>query len=217
MSESIATTWSKRPSAGSSMSPTRKSTQPRPSSARRALARERRPASARGRSRRRAAPRRAASTASAPVPQPASSSAPAGQIGRQPRRAACCAHPVAAGAHGRADAADRRVGREPRPRVDRRAVEVGLDLARGACRYEVASASVESQQVEDVAVLHRRRRRSGSVPAQSVAASRRYSCCTASSSGDGVHLEQRRLLQPAAADHVEVGEVRHRLQADARR
>ena len=32
-----------------------------------------------------------------------------------------------------------------------------------------------------------------------------------------LHLEQRRLLQAAAADHVEVGEMRQRLQADARR
>jgi hypothetical protein len=34
--------------------------------------------------------------------------------------------------------------------------------------------------------------------------------------GRVLHLEQRGLLQPAAADDVEVGEARHRLQADAR-
>ena len=42
------------------------------------------------------------------------------------------AHLVAAGAHGGADAADRRIGRQPRPGLDRGAVEVGLELRRGA-------------------------------------------------------------------------------------
>ena len=90
-----------------------------------------RPASARGRSRRHRAPRRAASTASAPVPQPASSTRAAAQVGGQPVEQGA-AHPVAAGPHGGADAADGRIGGQPRPGLDRGAVEIGLELRRGA-------------------------------------------------------------------------------------
>ena len=72
------------------------------------------------------APRRAASTAKAPVPQPASSRrAPLDPAAA--RRAASSRICVAAGAHGRADAADRRIGGQPRPRLDRGAVEIGFD------------------------------------------------------------------------------------------
>ena len=48
-----------------------------------------------------------------------------------------------------------------------------------------AAASVEPQQVEDVAVLHRRGRQRLACRPRASAASRRYSSCTASSSGDG--------------------------------
>ena len=74
------------------------------------------------------APRRAASTAKAPVPQPASSK-------RRPRKSAgsqssrVCAHLVAPGAHRGANAIDRRIRRQPRPGIDRRAVEVIFELA----------------------------------------------------------------------------------------
>ena len=51
---------------------------------------------------------------------------------------------------------------------------------------------------------------SGSLPSHSVAASRRYSLLHRFELRRVLHLEQRRLLQAAAADHVEVGEVRQR-------
>ena len=111
---------------------------------------------------------------------------------------------------------DRRVGGQPLPGLDRRAVEIGLELA-AALDVGGASASVEPQEVEDLAVLHRRARRAARRRPRAASASRMYSCCTASISGRVLHLEQRRLLQAAAADRVEVGEVRHALQADARR
>ena len=70
------------------------------------------------------------------------------------------------------------------PGIDRGAVEVGLELAAAGDVGDV-SASVEPQQIEDVTVLHRRRVAAARCPPSSVAARRRYSFCTASSSGDG--------------------------------
>ena len=130
------------------------------------------------------APRRAASTDSAPVPQPASSSRAAAQIRRQPveQRAA---HLVAAGAHRGADAADRRVRGQARPGIDRGAVEVGLRSAPRRSLIGDASAisrTPADQRCRDPSAACAI---SGSVPAHSVAARRRYSFCTASSSGDG--------------------------------
>ena len=55
----------------------------------------------------------------------------AAQVVRQPAKQRR-AHRVAAGAHGGADAADRRVRGQPRPGLDRGAVEVGLAARRGA-------------------------------------------------------------------------------------
>ena len=49
---------------------------------------------------------------------------------------------------------------------------------------------------------------SGSVPFHSVAASRIYSRLHGLELGRRLHLEQRRFLQPAAADHVEIREMR---------
>ncbi len=130
----------------------------------------------------------------------------AGQIGRQPGRAEWRAsgRGPRAPSRGCGRAARRRsAASRPRPRCGRNR----SGARRGAARRYECRASVESQEIEDVAVLHRVARSSGSVPAQRVSASRRYSACTASSLGRGLHLEQRRLLQPRAADHVEVGEV----------
>ena len=53
-----------------------------------------------------------------------------GHVGGQPRQQRV-AHPVAPGAHRRADAADRRVGGQPLPRLRRGAVEIGLEPRRG--------------------------------------------------------------------------------------
>ena len=77
-----------------------------------------------------------------------------------------------------------------------------------------ASASVEPQKIEDLAILHRLGFERRACRPRGSAASRRYSACTASSSGRRLHLEQRRFLEPAAADHVEIGNERETLQAD---
>ena len=77
------------------------------------------------------------------------------QVGGQPVQQGA-AHLVAPGAHGGADAADRRVRGQPLPGLRRGAVEVGLDLP-AALLIGRGASSVESQQVENIAVLQRRR------------------------------------------------------------
>ena len=164
-----------------------------------------RSASARGRSRRPgAAPRRLhreRAGAAAGIEHAA-----AAKVGGQPGEQRG-AHRVAAGAHGGADPADRCVRRQARPRLDRGAVEIGLELAarRSVGRGRGISRTPAGRRCRDPSSAPAS---SGSVPAHSASASRRYSSCTASTSGRGLHLEQRRLLQAAAPDHVEVREVR---------
>ena len=58
------------------------------------------------------------------------------------------------GAHRGPDAADRRVRGQPRPGLDRGAVEIGLKLA-AAFEIGCDRTSVEPQQIEDFAVLQR--------------------------------------------------------------
>ncbi len=87
--------------------------------------------------------------------------AQAGHVGGQPRQQHR-AHPVAAGADGGADAADRRVGGQPLPRLRRGAVEIGFEPLRDdrhRWSRERRWPSFEAQELEDVAVLHRLARR----------------------------------------------------------
>ena len=82
---------------------------------------------------------------------------PRGRAGRRAATSSVLAHLVAAGADRGPDAADRRIGGQPRPGIDRGAVEVG-QRARRAVPGRCGRASVEPQEIEDFAVLQRRGR-----------------------------------------------------------
>ena len=116
----------------------------------------------------------AASTASAPVPQPASRMrAPRRSVGQEGEQRG--PHPVAARAHRGADAAHRRVGRQPLTMWRRRPVEVGFDLF---AALEVAVAHQSNPRKSKMSRSFMERASQGSLPAQSWAASRIYSFCT---------------------------------------
>ena len=153
MSESIATTWSKRAErriehvAGPEVDRAWQDCAARVRAARAISVGERSIATT-------CAPRRAASTASAPVPQPASSTRAPVQIVRQPRRVASRAsrRALPAPSRGCGRAARRRsAASTPRQPCDRNRFR-----SRRAARCRRRRSSVESQQVEDVAVFQRR-------------------------------------------------------------
>ena len=140
----------------------------------------------------------------------------AAQVLRQPATAACRASRRGRRARWRGCGRPARptsAAPRPRPRCGRSRFQAGA-AARVVGRSR--SASVEPQQIEDVAVLQRLAA-SGSVPAQSW---RRGACIRSApprapasrSISNSVDFFRRR-----AADHVEVGEMRERLQAGARR
>ena len=118
------------------------------------------------------------------------------------------AHRVAAGADGGADAAHRRVRGQPRPGLDRGAVEVGLELRRGARLVGQRSCISRTPAGRRCRGPSCGCASSGSVPAQSCGGEAHVFVLHRLELGRRLHLEQRRLLQAAAADHVEVGEMR---------
>ena len=213
-----ASPWRRRGRTGRGPGPAcrRRGTRSRRHRGRRACARApARPASARGRSRRRWRRACAASTAKR-------AGAAAGVQHARPRRSSGSqsssvrAHPVAAGADRGADAADRRVGGQPRPGLGRGAVEIGLELPaalagrRAVCHQSNPSRSKMSRSFIGLPI-------SGSAAGPQGGGQPQVLGLHRFQLGRGLHLEQRRLLQAAAADHVEVGEVGHGLQARRRR
>ena len=103
------------------------------------------------------------------------------QVGRQAGQQQG-AHPIASGPHRGPNAADRRIRGEPLPGFGRGTVEIGLDL--GAALVVGHGTHQSKPRKSKMSRSRMARPSQGSVPAHSVAASRRYSFCTASSSGE---------------------------------
>ena len=154
------------------------------------------------------APRRAASTDSAPVPQPASSRRAPLQFERQPRQQRLRASRRGRRARWRGSARPAR----PTSAAPRHRPRCGRNRSRSSPRRSQIGGdshqSNPSRSKMSRSFIGSRDQAARCRPTAS-RASRRYSSCTASSSGDRLHLEQRRLLQAAAADDVEVREMRH--------